>query len=567
MQTSKELKSLLQRIDGKGYKAYKDLQGMYNLEGFHLAVDYVQGDPFASPSRIRAVVPMNRAGFPRDSFDTPVKKEALKDYLTRSFHETLKKEYSGAKGTGKSGMISIDAPGQEVLERTSIYIDQEKVEVRLEVGLPAGGRRVLGRVCEKMLMESLPPFIEKNLYYKNVNQEALWKSLRLREDQEALWTVMKEKGWIAFVKNHSILPRESGISQRPLKNGAVPFQSPPSLEVTVNLPHRGEIKGMALKKGVTLIVGGGYHGKSTLLQAIELGVYPHIAGDGREFVLTDPEAMKIRAEDGRRVEKVNISPFINNLPHKTDTKAFSTENGSGSTSQAANIIEALEGGAKTLLIDEDTSATNFMIRDDRMKGLVHKDKEPISPFIDKVEGLYRDFGVSTVLVIGGSGDYFDVADQVIMMDEYLPKEVTQEAKAIAKEHPRSQGNPSEAFFEIKGRIPLKASFPKDRKGIKIKTRGMKTMQYNRLDIELYGLEQLISASQTNSIGEIFKFLINKKVDETKDFKSLLEETYEIIDQEGLEGIASYRGHPGNLAKPRKLEVLGALNRYRNLKVR
>ena len=567
MRTAKELENTLQRIDGKGYKAYKDLQGSYALEGFHLAIDYVQGDPFASPSRIRGIVPMKEAAFPKESFDTPWKKQALKDYLTREFDRTLQKEYTGAKGTGKSGMISIDAPGQEILDRTSFYIDSEKVEVRLEVGLPAAGRKVLGRVCKKMLLETLPPFIKKNLYYENLDQPALWRHIRLREDQEALWNIMKEKGWIAFVKNGSILPRESGISQKPLKKAAIPFQSPDSMEVRVTLPYAGEISGMALKQGVNLIVGGGYHGKSTLLQAIELGVYSHIQGDGREFVLSDPEAMKIRAEDGRGVEKVNISPFINNLPHKTDTKAFSTDNGSGSTSQATNIIEALEGGASTLLIDEDTSATNFMIRDDRMKRLVHKDKEPISPFIDKVRSLYRDQGVSTVLVIGGSGDYFDAADQVIMMDEYIPRDVTQEAKTIAEEYPRSVKEDGKAFPKLEGRVPLKASFPKDRKGIKLKTRGTKTLQYNRLNVELYGLEQLISPSQTNSIGEVFKFLINKKVDEKKDLNTLLEETYQIIDKEGLEGIATFKGHPGNLARPRKLEVLGALNRYRNLKIK
>ena len=567
MRTSKELESLLQRIDGKGYKAYKDLQGTYALEGFHLAVDYVQGDPFASPSRIRGIVPMKEGDFPKDSFNTPEKKEALKDYVSRKFDQTLKEEYPGAKGTGKSGMISIDAPGQEILERTSIYIDSEKVEVRLEVGLPAAGRKVLGRVCKKMLLELLPPFIEKNLYYNNLDENALWRHLHLRQDQEALRGIMKEKGWIAFVRNGSILPRESGISQKPLKRGAVSFQSPDSMEVAVTLPYEGEITGMALAKGVTLIVGGGYHGKSTLLQAIELGVYPHIRGDGREFVLTDPAAMKIRAEDGRGVEKVNISPFINNLPHQTDTKAFSTDNGSGSTSQAANIIEALEGGAGTLLIDEDTSATNFMIRDDRMKKLVHKEKEPISPFIDKVRSLYRDLGVSTVLVIGGSGDYFDVADRVIMMDEYVPKDVTKSAKAIAKQFPRAVMTDEGPFEKPRGRVPLLSSFPEDRKGIKLKTRGTKTLLYNRLSVELYGLEQLISPSQTNSIAAIFKFLIDKKIDQKKDLDTLLQETYRIIDQQGLEGIASYKGHPGNLAKPRKLEVLGALNRYRNLKIK
>jgi predicted ABC-class ATPase len=567
MRTAKELEGILHRIDGKGYKAYKELQGSYDLGGFTLGVDYVQGDPFASPSRIRGIIPAREAGFPPESYSTPWKKEALKDYLTRNFHQALKKAYQGAAGTGKSGMISIDAPGQEVLDRTSIYIDSQKVEVRLEIGLPAAGRRVLGRVCKKMVLEVLPPLLKQNLYFKNLDQEALWRSIRLREDQEALWVIMKKKGWIAFVANGSILPRESGISQKPLTKNAVPFQSPKSMEETVTLPYAGEVSGMAVKQGVNLIVGGGYHGKSTLLQAIELGVYPHIHGDGRELCLSDPDGMKIRAEDGRWVEKVNISPFINNLPHQSDTRAFSTENASGSTSQAANIIEALEGGAGVLLIDEDTSATNFMIRDDRMKKLVHHDKEPITPFIDKVRSLYRDRNVSTILVIGGSGDYFDVADQVIMMDQYIPRDVTREAKAIARRFPRVVKEDEKPFPDIEGRVPLKTSFPMDKKGIRIKTRGTKTLLYNRLAVELYGLEQLISPSQTSAVAAVFRYLIDHKINQQKDFRTLLEEVYDLIEGQGLEGIAAYKGHPGNLAKPRKLEVLGALNRYRNLNVR
>lgn len=73
---------------------------------------------------------------------------------------------------------------------------------------------------------------------------------------------------------------------------------------------------MGIPEGVTLIVGGGFHGKSTLLQALERGVYHHIAGDGREMVITRQDAVKVRAEDGRNIEKVNISAFINNLPAK-----------------------------------------------------------------------------------------------------------------------------------------------------------------------------------------------------------------------------------------------------------
>ena len=198
--------------------------------------------------------------------------------------------------------------------------------------------------------------------------------------------------------------------------GAIQFTSPQAFETTFNLPSGRAVTGMSIPEGITLIVGGGYHGKSTLL-GLERSVYDHIPNDGREFVITRHDAMKIRAEDGRGIQNVNISPFIDNLPGKKDTTHFSTDNASGSTSQAANVMEAL-GQTSTLLIDEDTSATNFMIRDGRMQKLIAPDKEPITPFSNKVRPLLEAHQVATILIVGGSGDYFDVADQVMMMDEY-----------------------------------------------------------------------------------------------------------------------------------------------------
>lgn len=204
--------------------------------------------------------------------------------------------------------------------------------------------------------------------------------------------------------DHSVLPRESGISSRPLKD-SVPFMSPQSLRVSMKLPHEGTIYGMGIPAGITLIVGGGYHGKSTLLNALELGVYNHIAGDGREYVITDDSALKLRSEDGRFIRNVDISLFINDLPNKKDTRCFSTEDASGSTSQAAGIVEGIEAGSKVFLLDEDTSATNFMVRDTFMQEVISREKEPITPFLERAGDLYEKAGISTILVAGSSGAF------------------------------------------------------------------------------------------------------------------------------------------------------------------
>jgi len=376
---------------------------------------------------------------------------------------------------------------------------------------------------------------------------------------------MQENGWVAFIKNGSILPRKSGISNKPLENG-IPFKSPEENEVTIDIPHQSDpVTGMAINKGITLIVGGGYHGKSTLLTAIERGVYAHVAGDGREFVLTDSDAVKIRAEDGRQVSGVNISPFINQLPHKADTSNFSTENASGSTSQAANVMESLEAGANTLLIDEDTSATNFMIRDHRMQKLVQKDKEPITPFIDKISQLYAELDVSTILVMGGSGDYFQAADTVIMLDEYLPYNVTSRAKEIIKEYPLQREETTKASFgKISDRYFKGSSF-QTKKGnkSKIQAKGLYRIVMGKTDISFDYTEQLIDSSQTRMIAEIIQYLDRTNGSGSKSLYELLDAIEKQIDKQGLASLTTFKDqHPGDLARPRRYEIAAVLNRMR-----
>jgi len=567
-----ELKQKLLKIDGRGYKAYKDIQGIYSFDkGFSLNISYVQGDPFASPSKLCARVQQQYAKFPKELYLNKSRKIAIEDYLTRVFARNINKYASGTRGTGKSGMIAIDRGGQEILERTSMVINDDYVEARFVMGLPARGRRILGKQAIQMLLDEIPKIVEHSLYYENINKEEAMEWVLLAEDQDFIREKLEEKGLIAFIGNGSILPRESGISDRPLEaEKAVKFKSPDSLEVTFNTPNHGQVTGMGIPKGVTLIVGGGYHGKSTLLNAIKKGCYNHIKNDGREFVISVSDSVKIRAEDGRRVEKVDISPFINNLPHGQDTTCFSSEDASGSTSQAANIMEALEIGAKLLLVDEDTSATNFMIRDVKMQELVSKDREPITPFIDKVRLLHEDYDVSTVMVIGGSGDYFDVADHVIMMDEYLPKDVTERAKEIAEKYKTNRKKEGGAKFgNIKHRVPLACSFsPYKGKKVKIKARGLHTIMFGRENIDLQNIEQLVDVSQTNAIGDIIFYALKKYINDRNTLKEIVEKVDNDIERNGLEIISPFaKGHPGEYARPRKYEIAAAINRIRSLKIK
>jgi predicted ABC-class ATPase len=562
-----DLRNTLSRIDGRGYKAYMDIRGEYNFDLFTLIIDHVQGDPFATPSRVRVMVPQRLAGFPKETFAGKSRSIALRDFITRRFYESARQYSKGSRGTGKGGLIAIDRPGQEILERTSAFIDPGKVEVRFVMGLPAFGRRVAGTHAISMFTEELPSIVRASLLFESMNERALFQHIKAAEDADFLRDSLNGMGLVAFVADGAVLPRASGVDPRPMRTGnVVGFRSPRSLRTEVNLPNAGKVSGMGIPRGVTLIVGGGYHGKSTLLNALELGVYDHIPGDGRELVVTDPTAMKIRAEDGRRIEKTDISPFIDNLPFGRDTVQFSTEDASGSTSQAANIIEALEVGSSLLLIDEDTSATNFMIRDQRMQELVSKEKEPITPFVDKVRQLHSGLGVSTILVIGGSGDYFEVADRVICMIDYLPHDLTDEARDVAERY-RTQRKQEggDVFGRLTHRIPLARSFDpsKGRRDVKISSKGLQSIAFGTHNIDLGEVEQLVDSSQTRAIGDAIYYAMGL-MREHMTIKELVSRIMEDISQRGLD-ILSERP-VGDYALFRAQELAAAINRLRTLEV-
>ena len=562
MKNLSDLKRELEKIDGRGYKTYKTLEGQYSFEDYILSIDHVQGDPFASPSRIRVIVNSNN-NFPKNLFDEKYKKITICDFLTRLFSKNIYKYGEKVFGSGKSGLIEISKCSQQVIERTSIIINNEKIEARFYVGFPARGRSVLSKELEKILFNIIPNIVKNTLIYNNINIKALNDKLKLLEDQEFIRKQLKDKKLIAFIANNSILPRESGISQKPLKDGKK-FISPKELEVEFNTPNRGLIKGMGIPEGITLIVGGGYHGKSTLLKALELGVYNHIEGDGREFVITDNTALKVRAEDGRAITKTDISLFINNLPNGKDTKKFYTENSSGSTSQAANIIEGIESGTKLFLIDEDTSATNFMIRDSVMQQLVSKNKEPITPFIDVARSLYKQKGISTILVAGSSGDFFDIADLVIQMDNYEPYEVTKKAKALS----RGITNVNENLkVDIDfNRVILKGTIESSPKGVKVKTLGKDGISINKENIDLRAVEQIVDNEQLNTIGAIMKYAENKLMGKNLTLAQIADNITEEL-KNNLIGIENIKGGYGSFAIVRKQEIMCAYNRYRKIKIR
>ena len=568
MQASAQLKELLHSINRKSYPAYKSLRGAYQFDRYILSIDHVQGDPFASPSHISVKLSHRDTGFPAEYYKDSLTRITLGDFLNRQFEQQVNRYTFRAKGSGKSGLISVSHCGQEVLARTACEITEKGITARFFIGFPANGRTINSPELEKILFDFLPACIHKAFFYRNLDQEALRKAICLAEDQAFIRQELKKRSLAAFVSDGAILPRESGISSRPMKN-SVPFVSPESLRVSMELPHRGTITGMGIPCGITLIVGGGYHGKSTLLNALELGIYDHIPGDGREYVITDPSAQKLRSEDGRFIKDVDISLFINDLPNKKDTLCFSTEDASGSTSQAAGIVESMEAGSKVFLLDEDTSATNFMVRDSFMQRVICREKEPITPFLERARDLYEKAEISTILVAGSSGAFFHIADTVIQMDNYHPVDITAVTKKLCQEYPLSDIEapafrlPESHRIMIRAKVaPSRHSRPGQPERLKTKVHGKDGFSLGKTEVDLRHVEQLIDSEQTASLALLLKYACEHLIDGKRALPEIITYLDTQLKRQGLSFFSEGSYIPCGYAMPRIQEIYSCFNRYR-----
>lgn len=585
MKRSSELEILLKSIDHRGYPAYKSLAGSYDFTDYILSIDHVQGDPFASPSRLSIYVSRRRAAFPEQYLDTPQKRRALADYVLRAFGKSIGRFTFQAGGSGKSGLIGVSRPGQEVLTRSACEFTQKDLVVRFEVGFPAAGRTVLAGELAKILFDYLPKCVASALIYRALPAKDVEQAVFLSEDQLFIRNSLPKLGLVAFVADGAVLPRESGVSDRPMAK-AIPFSSPESLAVTLELPHAGKLRGMGIPKGITLIAGGGYHGKSTLLKALERGVYDHIAGDGREYVITDDTAVKLRAEDGRKITNTDISLFINDLPNGTDTRHFSTLDASGSTSQAAAIVESMEADSKLFLIDEDTSATNFMVRDALMQQVVSKNKEPITPFLERARDLYEKAGISTILVIGSCGSYFYIADTVLQMDSYHALDITAQVREILQKRGSETFHADGFVLPSSLRIlPLTArggqkaaasSVPapgrqgnarghgnggRGHEHAKTKTLGKTSFMLDKDTLDLRYVEQLVDSEQTTALSYLLRYAKEHYAGSGMSLQQLVAALDDLLEKQGLCAVCESSYVPVNLAMPRRQEIFACFNRY------
>ena len=567
MLDSNDLKMKLESIRGRDYIGLQSLIGYYNYNGkFTLNIHRVPKDPYAPPHTgiYRILVDTKKKHIINYNIYSKDQKIAISDFLARNFSIASRKISRTGRGTGFSGIISIHCPGQAIIQRSSVIIHDNSIEVRFFIGLPANGRKINSQIAQEMLFKELPEIVELSLYHENINYKGLKNHINVFEDSIFLRKKLVEIGLISFIANGAILPRKNSLSDKPMpKIESVLFSSPKSMEVEITLPHAGKVKGMGIPKGITLITGGGYHGKSTLMEAIEMGIYNHINGDGREQCVTNMSAVKVRAYSGRYITGTDISPFINNLPFGKKTTSFSSENASGSTSQAATIMEAIEVGADVLLMDEDTCATNFMVRDKKMKKLIKRNEEPITPFIELVRDLYHGKNISTIIVLGSLGKYFGVSDKIIRMKNFKPNDVTKQAHKISGKIPTKKISSDDGQnFNILDRYPISSSvipFNKQKK-FKINAKEIHQLNFGDQKIDLTDIEQLIELSQIKALGYALSYS-KKYMDRKTTIKNLVYKVVnEDIKEKGLDIISNQIS--GDFGLFREIDLALVLNRLR-----
>ena len=586
---------------------------------FQLSIDHVQGDPFAAPSKVSVFVSWDATGLDASWAEVSHRRIAVEDFLLRRFAQALRRVSRRVGGSGKSGIIATTEPGPEVYPRSACELVDDGVIARFEAGFPAHGRTVDGRGLEHMLCDLVPAAVREALMLDGAAIVGARAAADLADDQQALRQALAERNLVAFVADGAVLPRASGVSSRPLQ-GALPFEAPESLRVAIDLPHRGRVEGMGIPRGITLIVGGGYHGKSTLLKALQEGVYNHVAGDGRELVVCDETSVKVRAEDGRPVHAVDISPFISNLPDGRDTRSFSTADASGSTSQAAATMEALEAGTRVLLVDEDTSATNFMVRDALMEEVVAADREPITPFVERIADLRDERGVSTVMVVGSSGAFFPLADCVVQMDAYRARDVTERVREVCRAHGLAIGAPDSEqgghegegsggaapLTDMRRGADARASedsdefatqsgfsgtngrcFPclgiiseaRQRKTdggrgrsqgcagseprIRVRTRGRDGFSVGEGSVDAHLLEQLVDAEQAESLAQLVRVMGERNLlDGTRSLPEAIDAVWNEFWDGGWQVLTGNAPVACGMALPRPQELFACLNRWR-----
>jgi predicted ABC-class ATPase len=566
---------LLRGMDNHAYGSYRRLKNTcIAFDDFHFCFRHIQGSPGAMPASVCEInLPASNFPIPIWARSNDARSMAAADFVLRSFTRGVKAVAHQNRGVDGSGSYQCSRMPQQILERNAVIFSAAETSILFRVSLPGSrSKQVLAGEAEAMFFRELVDIVQR--VKDDVGDcQRLRSQCELVEDMLHVQDQLEEHGLVAFIADGSNLPRASGVSDKPARRGVVPFRTPEEASVVLDFPNAGKVSGLGIHKGVTVVIGGGFHGKSTLLNALGRGIYPHVAGDGRERVVSSKRAMMVCAEDGRSIKGLDISSFIGTLPEKADPRRFFTKNASGSTSQAAAIVESMLAGADLLLIDEDSSATNFLMRDRHMRKLIPED--PITPLLDRVRQLYEDHRVSTLIIAGGSSDYLGVADHVIAMRDYLPVDMTAEARDLDLPRTHPPAGPltlSDRRQMLPGNFDPCYINARMNKQVPIRIKALRGQEFEIIEygmdlIDVRSLKGIVDADQMLTIGHCLLLARRLELAAKGLAPSVLaRELIDVLREKGLDVLQPPQSPPVFFAAIRLLELAGAINRLRSLAV-
>ncbi len=567
MRDKREFYNMLMDIEGKDSSEYARLVGDFDFSRFVLKISQVPAESSTSPALFIVRVPQIIAGFPPHYFDTPVRRTALEDFLTRKVADQIDTLAQYNEEGISRRHLSVAMPGQKILPRTSMLVTEEYVEARIYVMLPQRDGRVDGERVRDIFFEELASVVNASLVYCNLDERELTAFVNSMEDADQIRQTLSMRGLLGFVADGSMLAR-MGNTDFPDYEAVTPLRVDSDIQVEMEVPNGGTIKGLGIPAGLTLILGDSYSGRIDLMKALAAGIYNHIPGDGRELAVTVPDAVSVAAEPGRSVQKVDVSLFIKEMEAGSQPAEFSTAEAEPSASQAAGVMEALEIGARAFLFDESTSAAAFLTRDTRLSSLMPEAERRIAPLAQRARHMVDDLGVSIVVAGAASvAEFIPVADTILRIDEYAVYDVTQAAKALdpAQFQIEEDPNPPD-FAQERNRwvVPSSIDSSKGTDDQHIVAESIELLRFGRGLINLQNITQMADKHQTATIGLILYYARLRYMDESRPLREVMDLIDRDLGTEGLEVLS--RDLRGDLARPRRYEIAAALNRLSSLRV-
>jgi predicted ABC-class ATPase len=566
MRDKKEFYAMLMDIADKPISEYGRLAGDFDFSRYVLKVSQVPSESLEQPALFIVRVPQTIAGFAPHLFSTPVRRTALEDFLTRRIAEQIDVlAHYDEQGLSRRHLM-VAEPGQKILPRTSLLVTEEYVEARIYVRLPQRDGRIDADRVKDIFFDELTSVVNHSLIACNLDEQEMNHFVDVMEDADQIRQMLPTRGLVSFVGEGS-LPARLGDSDYPAFENTTPLTMDESLLVDVDTPNAGTVKGLGVPTGVTLIVGDEYSSRAALMRAIASGIYNHVPGDGREQVITVPDAVHVAAETGRSIQKVDISSMI---PAQSGVRsdAFSAEQADACSAQAAAMVEALEVGARALLFDESESSAAFLTQDTRLMGLMPEAGARVTPLSARARQLADDLGVS--IIVAGSAsvaEFIPVADTILKIEAGRVSDVTDAAKKMDLNQLVTDSelvDVSSLVEKNRWVVPTSIDASAGPHDQMIKAEAVDLLQFGRSVIQLRNTSQIADKHQTATIGLILYYAKLRYMDEGRPIREIMDLIDRDLGTEGLECLS--RDLRGDLARPRRYEIAAALNRLETMRI-